>query len=114
MKTIEERAENYASMRHVLKNSLNWVAFYGFIAGAHSEREELLRWRNPEEELPDKGVSILIKVKDEGANELMYMGSYEGDGVFVAEGHVFNVEYTEVATLCHCKYKIGWRPIEEL
>lgn len=43
MKTIKERAENYASQRHVSMNSPNRAACYGYIAGAYSERQELLR-----------------------------------------------------------------------
>lgn len=64
MKTIKERAENYASQRHVLMNSTNRAACYGYIAGAHSEREELLRWRDPEKELPEDGATVLGKTTD--------------------------------------------------
>lgn len=34
------------------------------IAGAYSEREELLRWRNPEEEQPEDGAIVLGKYCD--------------------------------------------------
>lgn len=64
MKTIEERAENYASQRHVSMNSPNRAACYGYIAGAYSERQELLRWRNPEEEQPEDGAIVLGKYCD--------------------------------------------------
>mgnify|MGYP001036622000 FL=1 len=64
MKTIEERAENYASQRHVSMNSPNRAACYGYIAGAYSERQELLRWRNPKEELPEDDATVLVKTSD--------------------------------------------------
>jgi hypothetical protein len=64
MKTIEERAENYASQRHVSMNSPNRAACYGYIAGAYSERQELLRWRNPKEKQPEDGATVLGKTSD--------------------------------------------------
>lgn len=64
MKTIKERAENYASQRHVSMNSPNRAAYYGYIAGAYSERQELLRWRDPKKEQPEDGATVLGKYCD--------------------------------------------------
>ena len=64
MKTIKERAENYASQRHVSMNSPNRAAYYGYIAGAYSERQELLRWRDPKKEQPEDGATVLGKTSD--------------------------------------------------
>lgn len=64
MKTIEERAENYASQRHVSMNSPNRAACYGYIAGAYSERQELLRWRDPKKEQPEDGATVVGKYCD--------------------------------------------------
>ena len=62
--TIEERAENYASQRHVSMNSPNGAAYYGYIAGAYSERQELLRWRDPKKEQPEDEATVLGKYCD--------------------------------------------------
>ncbi len=61
MKTIKERAKEYAVKCPGCKN-----AEWGFIAGAQSEREELLRWHDPKEELPEEGAVVLGKIADEG------------------------------------------------
>lgn len=58
MKTIEERAKEYAAKCHV--QNTEW----GFIAGALSEREELTRWHDPKEELPELLTPVLGKQSD--------------------------------------------------
>lgn len=67
MKTIEERAKSYARKvwRGGVRDFVNHkkATELDFIAGAHSEREELLRWRNPQEELPFDGMEVLCKVQ---------------------------------------------------
>lgn len=56
MKSIEERAKEYAAKCPGCQNT-EW----GFIAGAQSEREEMLRWRDAEKELPEDGATVLGK-----------------------------------------------------
>jgi hypothetical protein len=99
MKTIEERASEYAHKyrREVrdLSGERADAAFAGFIAGAESERNELLqwddqseandvnrqqgissrmgrfreylfKWRDPKVELPDTDVEVLVMVHADG------------------------------------------------
>lgn len=56
MKTIEDRAREYASKCSGIQSTA-----WGFIAGAESEHAELLRWHDPKEELPEDGVFVLLK-----------------------------------------------------
>ncbi len=56
MKSIEERAKEYAAKCH--GQNTEW----GFIAGAHSEHEELARWHDPKEELPEDAREVLCIV----------------------------------------------------
>lgn len=68
MKTIEERAKQYARkvwhgggrdfVSHKKATELD------FIAGAQSEQKELTRWRDPKEEQPEDGATVLGKTSD--------------------------------------------------
>lgn len=60
MKTIEEKAKEYAAKCHC--QNTEW----GFIAGAQSEHEELTRWHDPKEELPDDGQEVLGIIDEAG------------------------------------------------
>lgn len=69
MKTIEERAKESVidlfdpfDLDEMTPARLG-LERRGFVAGAMSERNELLRWRNPQEELPAYGVEVLCKVR---------------------------------------------------
>ena len=70
MKTIEERARMYMNRAwSALDGDFNedHVTFENivgdaFIAGAKSERKELTRWRDPNVELPETDVEVLVKV----------------------------------------------------
>lgn len=57
MKPIEERAKEYAAKCPGCQNT-EW----GFMAGAHSEREELLRWHDPKEP-PSHTNTVLLKLE---------------------------------------------------
>ena len=56
METIEERAREYAHQyrrdAHDLKGERADAAFAAYCQGAEDEREELIRWHDPKEELP--------------------------------------------------------------
>lgn len=93
MKTIEERAKAYAAKCH--GQNTEW----GFIAGAQSEREELIRWRNPKDS-PERGKDVLLKIQLVGNDETMYSVGYWYDSYFSN-------------TLGHHGVVIGWRPIYE-
>lgn len=62
MEPMRKRAKHYAMTNchtwdvRALKNTED-----DFVAGAQSEREELLRWRDPNVELPKDGEEVLVK-----------------------------------------------------
>lgn len=68
MKTIEERAKQYA--RKVWRGGVRDFVSHkkatelDFIAGAQSEQKELTRWRDPKEEQPEDGATVLGKYCD--------------------------------------------------
>lgn len=97
MKTIEERAEDYANQDHMLMSSINMAACYGYIAGAQSEREELLRWRDPHNEPPEPYESVLVKT----ANMSYGVGFYEPTTATIVD-----IGYLGASV-------IGWRRIYE-
>lgn len=72
MKTIEERAEEYASQYCdgdcALCDDICGRLRSGrsFIDGAESEREELTRWHDPKVELPETDVEVLVMVHADG------------------------------------------------
>lgn len=70
MKTIEERAKEYANIlgATLFMDSPEEDIIYrddlarAYASGAKEERAELTRWRAPDEELPADGVEVLCKV----------------------------------------------------
>ena len=65
MKTIEERANAACSDYEYREGELYSTCFMdGFSAGAQSERDELTRWRDPKEELPELLTPVLGKQSD--------------------------------------------------
>ena len=68
MKTIEERAKQYA--RKVWRGGVRDFVSHkkatelDFIAGAQSEQKELTRWRDPKKEQPEDGAIVLGKTSD--------------------------------------------------
>ena len=119
MKTIEERAKEY--VRRLWKGYSNgeWGTLKNrskndFIAGAKSERKELLKWRDPKKELPEQNKLVLLKT-DEG----IYTGSWWGGIEFGVYGNGFSrgllrseLKGSEDDGYTCCI--ISWRPIEEL
>lgn len=102
MKSIEERAKAYAK-KIWSGGQRDWataqkMSEQDFIAGAKSEREELLRWRDPEKELPAEGEYVLIKLITGKCEVGVYIENLNWRG---ADGIVDD-------------YIIGWRPIIEL
>ena len=81
-----------------------------FIAGAKSELEELTRWRNPNEELPENNSCVLMKVSD-GEHERIYLGARQDD-VWMCDGGYSFCQNAEEC-LGYDGVVIGWRPIYE-
>lgn len=111
MKTIKERAAEYAHKyrREVrdLSGERTDAALAGFIAGAESEREELLRWRDPEKELPEEYTPILVRYGHIETRKAVVWLMVTQRG-----RRVWNVDNTDMVILD--KDIIGWRPIIEL
>lgn len=92
MKAIKERVKKYA--RKVWRGGTREYGSHmkltecDFIAGAQSEREELTRWRNPNEELPENNSCVLMKVSD-GEHERIYLGARQDDVRMCDGGYSF-------------------------
>lgn len=113
-KAIKERAKKYA--RKVWRGGTREYGSHmkltecDFIAGAQSEREELTRWRNPNEELPENNSCVLMKVSD-GEHERIYLGARQDD-VWMCDGGYSFCQNAEEC-LGYDGVVIGWRPIYE-
>lgn len=87
MKPIEERATEYACDDGVMPDSYDCEScfnIYGkctrdaYIAGAKSEHEGLTRWHDPKEELPQRNIDVLVKLRD----------TYKGDKIHYSVGYI--------------------------
>lgn len=108
MKSIEERAEEYASQYCDSDCALcddicgRLRSGRSFIAGAESEREELLRWRDPEKELPEKSCRLFV------------LGTFS-DGIAAETGGWYTAPDKKFYADINASFTIiGWRPIIEL
>lgn len=114
MKTIEERAQEYAHQYrrdvHDLKGERADAAFAAYCQGAGDERKELTRWRDPKKELPDNDHFVMIKITD-GQQERIYLGSRAGDTWIADGGYVFHSNVASV--IGFDGVVVGWRPIHE-
>lgn len=99
MKTIEERAKEYAEKCHC--QNTEW----GFIAGAQSEHELLTRWHNPFLKDMPKG-NVIVKYIAVGCpNDPYYtIGRREPSGWWDCENELAISPRFEI---------VGWREIHE-
>ena len=120
--TIQERAADYVgkSWSNIEDFNEDHVTFENivtdsFVAGAQSERKELLRWRDPEVELPDSSKFdwVLLRVQyADGFIGIPKIGELRSDGLWHC------TEYDDLKlgesfeAIYGCKV-IGWRPLEE-
>lgn len=108
MRTIEERAENYADLNYIGVGNYNSHKDLAkaYTRGAIDEHTELTSWRDPPQELPPKdinsGASYLLKIVDEDGDTLYRVGSRMPNS-----NKFFYPTTTKVSTV------IGWRPIED-
>lgn len=115
MKTIEERAnEEWDNYEYRDGNLYRNCFIDGFMAGAKSERSELLRWHDPKKELPEQNKLVLLKA-DEGICTGSWWGGIEfgvyGDGF--SRGLIRNKIKESEDDGYTCRI-ISWRHIHEL
>lgn len=114
MKTIEEFAQEYAHSDEVNLTEYNEgnieTVEYAYMAGAKQMREELTRWYDPKEELPDNNHCVLIKIAD-GPQERIHLGTREGDVWMADGGFLFHTDPASV--IGYDGVVIGWLPIHE-
>lgn len=110
MKTIQERAADYAgkAWSNIEDFNEDHVTFENivtdaFVAGAQSEREELLRWRDPNVELPKDGEEVLIKTT---MCKKYCVAFYKGNNCKNYRWHENNGAIDDDMV-------VGWRPIRE-
>lgn len=118
MKTIEERAGNFAHVYELqddngCKKSEMRKIHEIFAAGALSERRELTRWNDPKEVLPENNQCVLFKVADRLSNESVYLGSREGVEYITDGGLVFGTDFDDTSMADIDLKVIGWREIHE-
>lgn len=103
MKTIEERAQEYAHQyrrdAHDLKGERADAAFAAYCQGAEDERKELTRWHGPKEELPSPGQPVIICTSP----KIYFLASYDAE---------FGNWFTGDSVFSRCEI-IGWREIHE-
>lgn len=102
MKSIEERAGNFAHTYELLDDAGHQkcamqIARECFAAGAQSERAELTRWHDPQEELPEDRTHVLAKTT---------RGNFE----VVFYDHRMEIWYSVSSTY---RTVLGWREIHE-
>lgn len=108
METIEERAREYAHQyrrgAHDLKGERADAAFAAYCQGAEDEREELIRWHDPKEELPKDNRDVLVKTT---LCARYCIAFYKANGARNYHWHENNGPIDDDMV-------IGWHPIHEL
>lgn len=97
MKTAEEKAEGYANEMYQDANELD-ACYDGYVTGYN----DAMRWRDPKEELPQIGESVLVKYRTAKNVEKHGIGRYINLGI----GNPWIIEGSTSRNV------IGWRPIE--
>ena len=112
MKTIQEGADEYASRAWSALNeefnedhtTFENIVEDAFIAGAKSERKDMLRWHDPKVELPETDVEVLVMVHDGGHTYDVMRYDQQGWWQKAPGGGWCAAEHTP----------IGWRHIHEI
>lgn len=104
MKTIEERAQEYAHQyrrdAHDLKGERADAAFAAYCQGAEDEHKELTKWNGPERH-PNNYHTVLLKIKNDDIGGAMYAIGYYEYGRWRG---------SDVGNYDHI---VGWREIHE-
>lgn len=109
MKTIKERAKEWVdSLGAGLVHPYNRQAMIdAYIAGAKAQYEELTRWHDPKEELPEYYKVVEVKWYGSGLIRISTAWLSAGD----AGGYLWTIEGT--SRLINVKNILGWREIQE-
>ena len=105
MKTIEEKIEDKIIEFEANRDSSEYYDpgyKTGFKTGAYWMKNELTRWRDPKEELPKVGESVIVKYRTAKNVEKHGIGKYFDLGI----GNPWIIEGSTGREV------IGWRPIE--
>lgn len=116
MKTIRERVKEYTEQAW---NTLDYefnedhvtfenIVESAFIAGAISERKELLRWHDPKVELPDYYHTVLVEYLKDG------LYAYAVAWLSIGDDNEYLWTIAETNILIADSSVCGWRPIHEL
>lgn len=111
MKTIYEKSAEYSAENYPNSEDMRFACEMHFKAGAEWMSEELIRWNDPKQELPETNVSVLIKATDQLGNEAIYLGSREGTEFMTDGGVIFGIDSVEGIVPDMDVKVIGWRPI---
>ena len=112
MKTIEERAQEYAHQyrrdAHDLKGERADAAFAAYCQGAEDEHKELTRWHDPKEELPE--YIKVVEVKYKAFNKIMMAIAFRLGDLWSGKNK-WCIDRTSV----HIDHEniLGWREIHE-
>ena len=114
MKKLKDAAIHWADTQGTHPYS-RLCAIDAFTAGGKWMREEMTRWHDPKEELPEVGVCVLIKTINPDGDNAIYMGSWEGDRYITDLGYAFGNSFEDqfdCVGVLDVK-AIGWREIHE-
>ena len=83
-----------------------------FKAGAEWMRQELLRWRDPQKELPEEGKLVLLKINSDYPDDL-FLGAYKNGDWDIDGGYVWGTSAEDADANGLGGFVTGWRPIHE-
>lgn len=109
MKTIEERAEEWVDSPEAAAHPYNRRGMIdAYIAGSKAKYEELTRWHDPKEELPE--YIKVVEVKYKAFNKIMMAIAFRlgdlwsGKNKWCIDGTSVRIDHENI---------LGWREIHE-
>lgn len=105
MKTIEERAREYAKSQGGVGDITDPI-YKAYMQGCADNFRALTEWHDPKEELPEKDKNVIVKyvAKDDVSSEYYTIGRVYGDNKWDCESLLVAYNGFEI---------IGWRKIHE-
>jgi hypothetical protein len=98
MRTVEEKAKEYSNSEGLYNEHGEILLYMGYLAGY----KEVIRWRDPKEELPNIDESVIVKYRTAKNVEKYGIGKYFNLGI----GNPWTIEGSTSRAV------IGWKPIE--